>query len=274
LLIVETMTNYDLWRKRSIVPKYMQAKEPRDQYMEYNTAASKWMGDKINYSPAKLDHILYGATGGLGTDLARFVTGEESPARALGIRRVDRPTYRGKSINDFYDRQMAFGREYSRAKTAGNVTPAMLDEKARLARAANVLGDLRDLAKGKPKEDRDALQTWITGAARFGLGESDLTEYPNPLAPGRLPADLDKIRQKQVGSILFAATDPQQNKDETRSEWQAAKERQIALLESLGYSQSQAEAILKRYWQSRGWRVYGKKAQSYKDRKDDLGDLF
>jgi N12 class adenine-specific DNA methylase/TPR repeat protein len=64
----EVGSNYDYFRDRPIVSPTMLV-GPNEQRLLYNrwtSETSKWIGSKINYSPAKLDHYIYGYFTGVG----------------------------------------------------------------------------------------------------------------------------------------------------------------------------------------------------------------
>ena len=63
---IELMANYDTFRKRNIVSPYQKDMPPELQFDAKTAETSKWLGDKMNVSPAKLEHALSGYTAGLG----------------------------------------------------------------------------------------------------------------------------------------------------------------------------------------------------------------
>lgn len=65
----EVIANYDPWRDRQIIPQYdVEGKLPKDQFNQWTTETSKKLGEMLNVSPAKIDHLIGGYTGGLALD--------------------------------------------------------------------------------------------------------------------------------------------------------------------------------------------------------------
>jgi len=79
LPIIENITNFNFFRGRAVVPESRQDLPPAFQYTRYTTEVSKYLGKLLNYSPAKIDNIINGWTGGLGryviTGLDRILEG-------------------------------------------------------------------------------------------------------------------------------------------------------------------------------------------------------
>lgn len=66
LPLIENITNYSFFRERPIVPESRKAMPPELQYGGYTSETAKLIGDWVNYSPAKIDNLMNGYTGGLG----------------------------------------------------------------------------------------------------------------------------------------------------------------------------------------------------------------
>lgn len=66
---MEVIANYDTFRDRNIVSPFDTDLPPELQYSRWTTETSKLLGDLMKVSPAKIDHIVYGYTGGLGGGL-------------------------------------------------------------------------------------------------------------------------------------------------------------------------------------------------------------
>jgi len=54
------------WTGAPIVPKGLERLEPKFQYTHFTSETAKQLGKMANVSPAKLDNLIYGYTGGLG----------------------------------------------------------------------------------------------------------------------------------------------------------------------------------------------------------------
>lgn len=66
LPIVENLSNYSFFLDRPIVSAGKEGKPPALQYTGVTSEVSKKLGEMVNYSPAKIDNLINGYTGGLG----------------------------------------------------------------------------------------------------------------------------------------------------------------------------------------------------------------
>lgn len=64
--IIENITNYSFFSERPIVSEGKQTLPAKAQYNTYTSETAKLIGDVLNYSPAKIDNLIQGYTGGLG----------------------------------------------------------------------------------------------------------------------------------------------------------------------------------------------------------------
>lgn len=64
--LIENITNYSFFLDRPIVSRGKENLPPEAQYNSFTSELSKMIGEKINYSPAKIDNLVQGYTGGLG----------------------------------------------------------------------------------------------------------------------------------------------------------------------------------------------------------------
>ena len=63
---LEIYSNWDEFLDKPIVPKYTEGIEPRYQTTGYSSELSKRIGNALNRSPEKIDHLIKGYTGGFG----------------------------------------------------------------------------------------------------------------------------------------------------------------------------------------------------------------
>lgn len=234
---LEALLNYDLWRRRAIVGEQQQSREPRDQFYDYNTAASQYFGDVFNLSPAKLDHMLGNYTGGMGTDVARIP--EEGPLRALGFGRVFRLVDRGVSVDDFYAQLQDVTQRYNSAKDRGDVDADLRDRFRLYNDYADLMRELRKAAGGTGGK-RNVYDKYITGLARDALGADELEAYPNPLKTEDLPDALKAVVEKYLGNKAYLASAPATS-DETKER----AETSLAMLRRLGLSEKRAVSLMK-----------------------------
>lgn len=81
--IVEALINKNSFTKQDIVPYYQLQREPALQFREGTSQLAKEIGEQLNISPAKVEHVFRGYTGTLGgyvvalsDTITRLVTGE------------------------------------------------------------------------------------------------------------------------------------------------------------------------------------------------------
>ncbi|MGE3191454.1 MAG: LPD38 domain-containing protein, partial [Vicinamibacterales bacterium] len=82
LPMLEAYTNYSTFRERNIVSTWDLNLPAEDQYSDFTSETAKGLGKLIGVSPAKLDHIIYGYTAGLGR---QAVSTADDALGALGI---------------------------------------------------------------------------------------------------------------------------------------------------------------------------------------------
>jgi hypothetical protein len=70
--IGENIANYDVFTGRPVVGPGQQRKEPAYQYSENTSEVAKVIGAQLNYSPMKIDHLIKGYGGYMGTTLAQM----------------------------------------------------------------------------------------------------------------------------------------------------------------------------------------------------------
>lgn len=75
--IIEDQTNYDLFRNRQIVPQWMvESRVPEDQFFESTPQTYRELGERLGYSPAKLQHGVESLTGTFPTKVMRMIEGD------------------------------------------------------------------------------------------------------------------------------------------------------------------------------------------------------
>ena len=64
--IVENAANFSFFRRRPIVPESKMGLPAEEQYMPYTSETAKAIGKMVHYSPAKIENLVTGWTGGTG----------------------------------------------------------------------------------------------------------------------------------------------------------------------------------------------------------------
>jgi len=105
---IEDIANYSFFRNQHIYPEYMNSLEPSLRANKFNSETSKLLGEKLNISPAKIDHTissLLGTSGRYLTDAGdlminsvREFNGEKTPEKVKTL--ADAPFLRGFVLRD------------------------------------------------------------------------------------------------------------------------------------------------------------------------------
>lgn len=237
--MVEVVFNYSAFRDREIVGQDLEGLQPKDQFRKYNTSFSKWLGSYLNTSPAKLDHLLEQYTGGLGRDVARAAEGESLNER------ITKPTTRGESINEFYDKRKNLDQQYGSEKLKGEPSAATTTQRERSHDFAKVMTGLRNLARENPQYE-DAYNKLITGLSRTATDKGDLKSYPNIFKDKSLPPGADAVRDKFLADIGEALVRSRPLKVSSQPEWRRQKDAAEEAVKGLGLSREEAIRAHKR----------------------------
>jgi len=201
--IVEAYFNYDTWRDRPIVPPHeLEAIEPRYQYRPWTTELMKAFGDYLNVSPAKLEHVLEGQTGGMFTAVVRpieqIVRGEQrQPAEWPIVRGFAFSREYSDSVDRFYERANEVNQEIDAAERKGKVPYRLKRERKRLNRYRSWISQLRKGARDlRTREERFEYEQFVIGLARKALRLPKLERYPVPTR-GQINRLVRKARRRQ-----------------------------------------------------------------------------
>jgi hypothetical protein len=80
--IIENITNYSFFLNRPIISQSTEALPPEAQANTYTSEVAKFIGQTLKYSPAKIDNLIQGYTGGLGRYI---VSGIDKILKGTGI---------------------------------------------------------------------------------------------------------------------------------------------------------------------------------------------
>lgn len=143
--ILENITNYSFFLDRPIVSQSLENLPAEAQYTNTTSEVAKIMGDALNYSPAKIDNLMYGYFAGLGrhavntTDAILKGTGIVNSVPEPAPTLADTPVVKAfvvsnpagsssNSVNDFYETRTEVTKKYNRYKDIAETGDA---EKAR-----------------------------------------------------------------------------------------------------------------------------------------------
>lgn len=188
--LIENAINKDFYYNTEIVKSYDLNLPDEEQYYDYNSQLAILLGKIFNYSPAKIDNLISGYLGGLGTQLTNiidYVSGKlginaEEPAmgaeeNAIGKRFIVNVNTNSASIDEVYTR-----RDELTKKLNGGIITA--DEEKELDKIKDAIKNLSNINKqikaikqdltmsGKEKAEKiRPLQEQKTDTARQALGK-------------------------------------------------------------------------------------------------------
>lgn len=187
---IEVAANKDYFRDRPIVSEAEERLVPSQQAKPYTTETARLIGRIFDVSPAKVEHLITGYTGGLGRDVLQT---SEGGLRVLGAlpKRPDRPPEladipilgrifgresigpQAETVSRFYDRKQELEQKLAtrRKKLGPPLTPAEGQELQRLRGVAEFISEVR---RSKIEQNADAkLRVWrrIVTAAKRAMGE-------------------------------------------------------------------------------------------------------
>lgn len=219
--LFETVFNYDSFRNRPIVSEAIAKRRAPDQHYDYTTHVAKGVAqfmDKISggvvaLSPAKIDHLANGLTGGLygkiNSPLDKLASGAPWSVNDIpGLKGVTLRRGYAKSVDDFYAEKERLSKADESAKLNKKQLP---DEEViglrRLVYAEALMGDMRDAARDLPAAEQTQTALAIAGLARKALGRQALERYPNPIAdPESVPRDVQVVIKQHIAQKAVAAT--------------------------------------------------------------------
>lgn len=148
--IGDLKSNTSSYSGRPIVPEYLQEMPPEMQYQHWNSNFSRWLGEQLNMSPAKIDYAITGFAGPVGS-YALSAMDAADPERPSGawtdlpvVRRFVNPSQRGsQDKKDFYDR--AGGRSSRLQQTLNGIKEDQ--ENGRMERARSRLAELDEVGR-------------------------------------------------------------------------------------------------------------------------------
>lgn len=188
--LIENAINKDFYYNTEIVKSYDLNLPDEEQYYDYNSQLAILLGKIFNYSPAKIDNLISGYLGGLGTQLTNiidYVSGKlginaEKPdmgieQNSIGKRFVVNVNTNSASIDEIYTRRD----ELTKKLNGGTITA---DEEKELDKIKDAIKNLSNINKqikaikqdltmsGKEKAEKiRPLQEQKTDTARQALGK-------------------------------------------------------------------------------------------------------
>ncbi|MCP4900038.1 MAG: hypothetical protein GY906_23970 [bacterium] len=268
--LFETMFNYDSFRDRPIVSLPLQGLENVDQSYEYTSKLaqqaaqflSDYSGGRINLSPAKMDHLTNGLSGGLYRKVTEPVT---KVVEGTGWARSDVPGLKGvtmrkdyaKSTDDFYTRAVKLSKLHEsnkhRAKLGKSTKPEDLAEWRKSESVKALMTAVRKAVYGAPSESRLLADRAMVGLARQALGRTPLDRYENPMEHlDGLPGVVKAAIEDHIGRKAVTATRISKDPDTLTKGHEAAE-----YLWSMGVTLEDAQSALYARLRSQGMSSKG-----------------
>lgn len=191
--VVENAINKDFYYNTDIVKSYDLDLPEAQQYYDYTSQLAIWLGQIFNYSPAKIDNLISGYLGGVGTqltDIIDWVSGKlgfsvEEPDmgaedNAIGKRFVVNVNENSASVDEIYERE----EELTKKLNGGTITEEENEELENIKAGISKLSALNKQIKAIKQdltmsgtEKADAirpLQEQKTDVARQALGKDTI----------------------------------------------------------------------------------------------------
>ena len=188
--IIENSINKDFYYNTDIVKSYDLDLPESEQYYDYTSQVAIWLGKIFNYSPAKIDNLISGYLGGLGTQITNsidWISGKlglsaEEPEmgaedNAVGKRFVVNVNENSASIDEVY----TLKDELTKKKNGGTITQEESEQLEKLEEATSNMANINKQIKaikqdlsmsGTEKEELiRPLQEQKTDVARNALGK-------------------------------------------------------------------------------------------------------
>lgn len=188
--LIENAINKDFYYNTDIVKSYDLDLPESEQYYDYNSQLSKWIGSIFNYSPAKIDNLISGYFGGLGTSVTNtidYVLGKMgvipeqvemgAERNSVGKRFFANVNSNSKSLDELYNTKD----ELTKKKNGGTITSEETKQLEKINEASSQIADINKKIKsiksdeyldGQEKAEKiKALQSERTDTARQALGK-------------------------------------------------------------------------------------------------------
>ena len=191
--LIENRYNKDLYYDTDIIKSWDLDLPDEQQYYDYTSQLAIWLGQIFNYSPAKIDNLINGYLGGLGTQVTNvidWISGKmglsaEEPAmgaedNAVGKRFVVNVNENSASVDEIYSRE----EELTKKLNGGTITEEENAELENIKAGINKLSALNKQIKaikqdltmsGEEKADKiRPLQEQKVDVARQALGKEPI----------------------------------------------------------------------------------------------------
>ena len=197
--LLEASANYNSFTGRPVVPVWMTGKLPEEQATDYTSELGRFIGDALDVSPMKIDHIMKGYTGTIGTyvlDWTDRVIRDPDMAdslKQLGVN-ISSPEFPSAAVYDY-----PVLRRFLRGPEGTGLRDQFYDLYNEVRQTYNTMNDLREAGR---REDLNRLIST----------RGTLLDVKSPVYS--LKKQLDKIRKRRQ-AILRSDLDPDVKREKT-----------------------------------------------------------
>jgi len=213
LPLIEAQANYSAFRDTHIVSPWQEVKDPALQYNEWTTETGKQIGELLNVSPAKVDHVIFGYGAGFARGIVDY--GLDPALKGLGIvpRGSEEPAKK-------WQRVPVAGTFY-RDREPDNSSQPIQDFYRAYEQVQGYEATMKAYAKTGEREKAEARRTaaqaqpWFSRAAQIKATKEDFEEAgriidaiykatPDQLTPAEKRERLDKVYRLMNDQALDA----------------------------------------------------------------------
>lgn len=230
----DVYANWDSFRDRQIVPRGLEDAPAYKQYGPNTTITARAIGKQLGVSPAKLEYLVDGYTGGLFRRIVRggelALTDEKGTMRDVPF--VSNITFGSDpdgSSKRFYAEIDRLRVKKSMAEDAGRKEGPEFDKLHELERYRDVMSAVRkSTLEIRGRDERMEAEKYLIGLRRRALGEKELPgRYPDPLREEPADANVKKAIEDYLGLELMKATSlmPTRQPTDTLEDYKAKVEK-------------------------------------------------
>lgn len=242
--VVENAINKDLYYNSDIVKSYDLELPDSEQYYDYNSQLAIWLGKIFNYSPAKIDNLISGYFGGLGTSVTNvidWVAGKtgittEQPNMgaedsAVGKRFIVNVNSNSQSVDDVYTLKT----DLTKKANGGTITEeeekqleALTEATSNMAKLNKQIKEIKKsltLSADEKADQIKILQQQKTDTARKALGKDLLySENEEAISSTQFYPSRDTLSQNK--RTLTLTSDMKKEYEEVANEYYQKYEKQ------------------------------------------------
>ena len=192
----ESRFNYDSFRDRPIISETLEELQPHMQFYEYTSKFSKGVarqlydlsGGRVDLSPAKIDHLANGLSGGLfgkgNAVVDKTISGGKWGLSDIpGLKGITLRKEYTKSVDDLYARKEVLVKLHNTKELKQeDESPVNVRSLRRIQNVTALMSELRKAARDMSADDKRKNERALTGLARAALDKPPLERYQNPLA--------------------------------------------------------------------------------------------